>query len=460
MHIWRTKRHRAFTGEINIAQPFVGFNVLAPEFYRSTKPFVDMGPHASVRISESDGSIVGADGWLTSGTGIISYDTFAPDSWSNGDYTVTYSGGGSISINLPNGFTAPNFTITDSVDRVLFYIYGDVSSISVKKNGETGYFTQSFLDRSSKAKCVRFMDGTYTNEALSPDTDGLRTQSEGGLQWTHHGWTWDEIVQLSHEAQCDIWCNVHHLRYNDNTYLTNMANALAECYGRCYIEFSNETWNSGFPVYSWIPTVAGGQNSAGWHADMSDIIAELFKGVSNKFIGVLGSQAVGSGLFNTMVNNATRPLNFIDVVAIAPYWGGTWSFNSSVSTINSTSISDAVATFSSDFDTNWKPFIETWQSNCSSRGWGLVSYEGGSHLFKYLNVNIQEEADAYQKLLDINASQDMANLYNSILDWWNNLTGGGLFCHFADVDYGVWGPKPTENTSTLRWNTLLNRMKS
>lgn len=432
--------------------------------YRSSKYFVDAGPTSSIRLDTTSGATIDSNGWPGSGATnniIISYDTFAPNSWPTGSYDISWTGSGNVAINLPGASSPPTFNVSGTTDRILLQPTGQVTSLSLKPSGMTGKFTSTFLDRASRAICLRVMDATYTNLGTVAPTATQRAieiENAGTLRYYHHGWNWQDVVDISIAAKCDVWVNVPHLKYNDTSYLTSMATTLAGCYGRVYVEFSNETWNTGFPVNAWIPTVSGGQNADAWHADRSDIIAELFKSVSPKFVGVLGSQAVGYGKFTSYTTLATRPLNFIDAIAIAPYWGGTWALGSSAATINAASISSAMSTIESDYWTNWAPAIAQWKTRCDTKGWKLIAYEGGSHLFAYLNANVPAEATAIQKLKDINASDEMGSLYHRIMDHWED-NGGGLFCHFGDVDESTWGPLLNETQATERWNQLAYRMR-
>ena len=446
-------------------QPYVGLNLIAPYFYRPGKYFVDAGPTSSVRLDTTSAATIDANGWPVTGAQnntVISYDTFAPNSWPTGSYTLSWTGSGNVAINLPGASTPPTFSITNATDRILLLPSGQVSSLSLRPTGMSGQFTPTFLSRAQKATCLRLMDVTYTNYGDVYPTATQRAieiEDSGSLRYYHHGWNWQDAVDISNAAQCDLWVNVPHLKYNDTGYLTAMATTLSACAKKCYVEFSNETWNGGFPVNSWIPTVAGGQNVDAWHADRSDIIAELFKGISAKFVGVLGSQAVAYGKFTSYTTLATRPLNFIDALAIGPYWGGSWALNTPAATINATSIASAISTIEADYMSNWAPAIPEWKTRCDSKGWDLIAYEGGSHLFAYLNANDSTQAAAIQKLKDINASSEMAALYDRLLDHWKQ-SGGGLFNHFGDVDDKTWGPWITESQSTPRWDSLASRMRA
>lgn len=451
--------------QIESVRKFVGFNILSPQFFRSAKHFNDVGPHATVKVPSGSSSTVDSDGWPATGVagGIwITWDTFITYSWEVGDYDLTVTGGGSITVNQPSGESAPLVTLDASDDRIILYPVGNVDTISFKPTGTTAKFTGTFLERAGKALCVRVMDATFTtNEyTTTPPTStkpALSVQvASGDGTYYHHGWSWQDVVDLSNDAQCDVWVNYPHTKYGDSSYLSDMANKLNECYGKVYVEFSNEAWNSSFTgIYNWIEANRGSQNHDAYHADLTDEIVQAFKAIMGpKCVGVLGSQAVSYGRWSNIFDGSTgvtRPLNYIDAVAIAPYWGGTWALTTDAATILSTSYADISTIIQADFDTNWKPNIEQWKTYCDSRGWDLLAYEGGPHLKRYTDQSAIDYLRAYVR------STEAATVLADVLAWWDQL-GGGIWCHFVDVDYEEWGAKRTESETSASWELLLGRM--
>lgn len=441
---------------------FVGFNILAPEFYLSIKPFTDMGAHASVRIDTSNPSnTVDTDGWPTGGESIISWDTYVPYSWDTGDYDVSWTGAGSLVIELISGASPPTFFL-DTEERFILRTTGEISSLSLTPSGDVSQFTTSFLERASRAMCVRFMDPQYTNaEDFDPDHPHLHIQVSGSETYYHHSWTWQEMVDLSNAAQCDIWVNVHHLAATNTTYQDAMANALKTCYGTCFIELSNETWNSAFDQYAWFLANAGVQDQFGYYADLADTMFERFAGISSKFKGILASQAVQSSLY-TRLKEAVRPLNYVYGLAIGPYWGGTWCREQSLidpDIVTNTSFADMSTIAQADFDTNWKPEIELWKSYCDIEGWELMAYEFGPHFSPHPGVSKVTYADCWQHCYDYVKSDEAVTVYTDFLAWWESI-GGSIACKFVDTNYNEWGSNRTETEISPVWTELLTRMKS
>ena len=452
-------------------RPFVGLNALAPEFYRSAKPWKDMGPHGSLRVVIGDGHVIDSNGWLRSGKAMVSYDTFAPNSWPVGEYELRWTGEGSVKIDIPGASEPPFFTISESTQRIILKLSGEVSSLSIKPKGSEGSaFTLSMLDRSAKAVCYRFMDAQYINEPstqFDPERCWINQQDSGSLRFYHHGWTHGEMIQLAIESGCDIWLNIHPSKFSDKQFLRTLAKRFTAVPGKVLVEFGNEAFNSSrsFAYNAWLNKYRGSQGLWGFHADCSDAVYEIFKSVdSEKFVGVLGNQAAAntaSQRMTDMMKSKTRRLDFVDKLAIAPYLGTSWVKQSS-DVLAGYDVPTAIAEIESNFDAVYKPDIEDWQRITSAQGWQLVCYEFGTELFAYLDPNVPRNVAAIEKIHEVNESAEMGSLYQRVLDWWDKLTDGALLMHYADVDGAglrSWGAMLDETRTTPRWDALAAYMK-
>ena len=450
---------------------FVGLNALAPEFYRSAKPWKDMGPHGSLRVVIGDGHEVDSNGWLRSGKAIVSYDTFVPYSWPVGEYELRWTGSGSVKIDLPGASEPPFFNVSESTGRIMLTLNGEVSGISIRPKDSNGSaFTLSILDRASKAVCYRFMDAQYINEPktqFDSERCWINQQDSGSLRFYHHGWTYYEMIQLGIETGCDIWLNIHPNKLADKKFLKSLAQQFTAVPGKVLVEFGNEAFNSSksFAYNAWLNKHRGSQGLWGFHADCSDAVYEIFKSVdSEKFVGVLGNQAAAntaSQRMADMMKSKTRPLAFVDKLAIAPYMGTSWVKQSS-DVLAGYDVPTAIAEIESNFDSVYKPEIEDWQRITSAQGWQLVCYEFGTELFAYLDPNVPRNVAAISKIHEVNESAEMGGLYKRVLDWWDKLTDGALLMHYADVDGAglrSWGAMLDETRTTPRWDALAQYMK-
>jgi hypothetical protein len=136
-------------------------------------------------------------------------------------------------------------------------------------------FTADFKKLLTNFTAIRFMDyaATYANgqhtwsDRVKP-TDRTQYQVASGYGWQGKGGAWEYAVELANETGKDMWINVPLMV--DDDYVTKLAQLLA--YGsdgtdpytapqanpaypplnpnlRVYVEYSNEIWNTSFPMY-------------------------------------------------------------------------------------------------------------------------------------------------------------------------------------------------------------------
>jgi hypothetical protein len=136
-------------------------------------------------------------------------------------------------------------------------------------------FTADFKKLVANFTVIRFMDylATYANnqrtwtDRVKP-TDRTQYQAQAGYGWQGKGGAWEYAVELANETGKDMWINIP-LQVDDD-YVTKVAQLLA--YGsdgtnpytapqanpafpplnaglKVYVEYSNEIWNTYFPMY-------------------------------------------------------------------------------------------------------------------------------------------------------------------------------------------------------------------
>jgi hypothetical protein len=150
-------------------------------------------------------------------------------------------------------------------------------------------FTADFKKLLNNFTMIRFMDylATYANnqrtwtDRVKP-TDRTQYQSQAGYGWQGKGGAWEYAVELANETGKDMWINLP--LQTDDDYVTKLAQLLA--YGsdgsnpytslqanpvfpplnpnlKVYVEYSNEIWNSYFPMYNQNATLALQEVQAG-----------------------------------------------------------------------------------------------------------------------------------------------------------------------------------------------------
>ena len=150
-------------------------------------------------------------------------------------------------------------------------------------------FTADFKKLVSNFTAIRYMDylATYANnqrtwtDRVKP-TDHTQYQAEAGYGWQGKGGAWEFAVELANETGKDMWINLP--LQTDDAYITNLAELLA--YGsdgsnpytspqanpvypplnaslKVYVEYSNEIWNTAFPMYHQNAVLAQQEVAAG-----------------------------------------------------------------------------------------------------------------------------------------------------------------------------------------------------
>ena len=150
-------------------------------------------------------------------------------------------------------------------------------------------FTADFKKLVSSFTAIRYMDylATYANnqrtwtDRVKP-TDRTQYQAEAGYGWQGKGGAWEYAVELANETGKDMWINLP--LQTDDDYVTKLAQLLA--YGsdgsnpytapqanpaypplnaglKVYVEYSNEIWNTAFPMYHQNAVLAQQEVAAG-----------------------------------------------------------------------------------------------------------------------------------------------------------------------------------------------------
>lgn len=187
-----------------------------------------------------------------------------PFSGGSGVITVSGVSGGVIRVRLSGTFPAGG------------------ASISMKKQGETStklYTSQIATDYTEAGfKIARFMTPFGTNTLPRFPITSSTLQYNSSID-SAPGLNPAYMVQFCNDNAVDLYFNVHHLA--DDTYVTAAANYFAANLNtnrKIYIEFSNEMWNSIFPVHDYsrmTGSALGFYNTLG-NAAPSTIVAGQF----------------------------------------------------------------------------------------------------------------------------------------------------------------------------------------
>jgi hypothetical protein len=315
-------------------------------------------------------------------------------------------------------------------------------------------FNPTFLARLRGYTTLRFMDWMNTNEGASMDANTRPRESDA--RYTTRGVPVEVIAALCNELRTDCWINVGHTW--DDKLIDVVAEVLRDNLDprlRLYVEHANEVWNGIFPVASWAqerglaarlatdPFEAQlrfhARRSAHVHARFERVFAAKTAGHRPSFVRVLGGWAANSWSTDVMLDQMKKDGAAVDVVAIAPYFGGALGEPQALGTVRAMSLENLLAHLEKDVDDALATVREQ-KAVTMKNGVGLVAYEGGQHL---TGIGAVAEDEVVNRLFDeANVHPRMKALYLRYLEGWQS-AGGGVFVHYTSTQrpsrYGRWG---------------------
>lgn len=420
-------------------------------------------------------------GWPTDTSGLsatefVRYE-FAKDlanNYRSGTYHIFHDGTGTIGIDGDasglTSVTAGEYTcsVTPSASGVTLKVYTSsaadpISNIRfVHTDDVSSYLTSPFNDDLIQAhdrvsgNAVRMTNWQRING--QEETTWADRPIKDGLQGTSKGVAIEYLVDYCNTQERDLWLNVPHKA--TDAYVTSLSDYVRDNLDtglKCYVEYSNETWNDEHTQHDYCDAQAALDQarfqSGGWNADHGghyfasaravecfDLFYTSFgSGASTRLRRVISGDASDTSV-------ATRMLSFesaaakVDVLAIAPMFGARFGDadaqtvidnNWSVATLNtnvSNDINDAagvtrlqVQDHKTVATNNSVPTL-----NCYYAGQGLEPV--GSYQFNSFLTNL---------FLDLNESSDMGTLYT---DYFDMLVAEGVDVAVLSPVIGSWDP--------------------
>lgn len=113
-------------------------------------------------------------------------------------------------------------------------------------------FHKDFLTPLNGLKFIRFLNWMNTNSVKSPHTWENRTKIENPRQsYRPQGVALEYMIGLCNQTSANPWFCMPHLF--EDSYVLEFAKTVKRLSksNKIYVEFSNETWNSMFPVHAW-----------------------------------------------------------------------------------------------------------------------------------------------------------------------------------------------------------------
>lgn len=300
-----------------------------------------------------------------------------------------------------------------------------------------------------------------------------------------HGVPLEVVVALANQLNADPWFNQMHSADNDyvKQYATYVRDNLKEGL-KAYIEYSNETWNTGFWGAHYVQAMGykNGLDSPIYPFRDADYSArvryyskrsvEIFKiwedvfGGTDRIVRIIGSNQTSTPTSKDILEykNAYK---HVDAVAIGPYFYGCW--NREAEQCADTSLIPKVLSEANNVDDVFSIFKHSYAPDVKDfrqRGdpYGIASilnlikrqvaiakefnvdlfaYEGGQHLNvrwrEDVEKNGQSDADLRETYEQANRDPRMKGLYLELLNGWKD-AGGKLFVMFTmPQTFHKWG---------------------
>ncbi len=337
---------------------------------------------------------------------------------------------------------------------------------------ETQPFTERFLRDVRPFAVLRFMDWNNTNGNTQSQWSQRRpmdyaqqtTMSE--LPKHLNGVAYEWMILLCNTVQRDMWVTVPHKA--DENYQRQLARLIRDNLDpnlKCYVEWSNETWNWNFPQTSYAEKqgyeilkldsdIGPAVNKYHTYAAVRlfEVFEEEFGSQRDRLVTVLAGRhnpVTGDSrrIIEALDDPTVNPNDIVpDAFATAPY-------------IKTPKRVSSVGAALEGFEQGLSRAAEgtrKWKPLCDGYGLRFITYEGGQHLTK-----ASEEI-----IIATNEDPRMYDLYTAYLDSLeiNGLTMLNAFVAVAGWNrYGAWGHKQYAGeplSSAHKYRALIDYMSA
>lgn len=309
-----------------------------------------------------------------------------------------------------------------------------------------------------------FLNRTWADRAL-PNTLG---------QASDKGVAFETMIKLSNTLDADPWITIPTAA--DDKFVEQLALLVKNTLKpnlKCYIEYSNETWNFAFPGYNYSEAKARQLGLVGtwipadvWQAYRAVEIYKIFNQVfgepdirndrkQSRLVRVLTSQTAWLDRAKMvmdwkMPNNGwptegNEAYKFADAWSMTPYF----SIDTKINPLESLSIDASfdvqIDNINAFFGDSKNPGVaRNILKESNGRGLLLVGYEAGTHL-----LAPQNNDELVAKVAQINNDPRMKDVYTVLLNHWNRLyqeygvSSVGVMNQYTDISrygkFGYWG---------------------
>lgn len=401
-----------------------------------------------------------------------------------------------------------------------------------------GSFRSPFITKISNFHTIRMMGMNNTNDAKTVNPApadcpaknwidrtvvtnfGRSNNNQVYLAPARDGATYEEEIELANSLHGDLWVNIPDCATDDFIIqMSKLFHSQLNSTSKLYIEYSNETWNTGFgqwynirdnsktvaPVSSITDDVTRVQVYTAYRLmQIAKIFQTTFADRLQQIKPVLAGQAANAWTISVGLDyikaNYGDPKQWISHVSGAPYFGPMsvdWaSYDTPMQSYYrdnqialksklpadqakaaadlSTALTALFATLNKYQTTNvniWFQQAKTLQDKYSIP---YIAYEGGQSLVaawgSLANQSVLQPdgttktgQTVYYQFDPMRAAQSdprMAIAYDNLLNGWKNTFGSNLFMHLGFIsapnNWGYWGLLDNlSDTSSTKWNEVL-----
>ena len=292
-------------------------------------------------------------------------------------------------------------------------------------------------------------------------------------QTRSRGVAFELMIQLANTLNVNPWFNIP-TAADDNfvQQLAELIKARLKPGLKCYIEYSNETWNTAFPGYDYseakgreLALTGTSPQADAWHAYRAIEIFKIFNRVfkepdlresrgQSRIVRILTSQTAwldrAKQVMDWKMPGNEEPTQGNPAYKFADAWAvTTYFYLNGPKTLEQVNKDELIAQQIDDINNLFgiasKPgVIRQILAETKARGLQLIAYEGGTHV-----LAPQDRPDLITKVAVSNKDPRMKDVYTTLLNQWGRLyqeygaNTVGVWNHYADVGrygrYGNWG---------------------
>ncbi|QEH32853.1 hypothetical protein OJF2_13380 [Aquisphaera giovannonii] len=322
---------------------------------------------------------------------------------------------------------------------------------------QTQIYTDTFLQSIQPFSYLRFYE--WDGYGGPNEVNWSDRFEPGDFQtFTMNGVPYEDMISLCNTAHKDMWINIP-VRASDD-YVKQLADLISSRLDpslKVYVEYSNETWNTGFKAYPLVlaasksnPLVTAtgdiyrvAQQTAYMTKHDGDIFKQEFGAASSRVLPVLPGWAASSDYNNAMLSfldaNYGAASGSVYALAIAPYL----DFKLPAK-LTADQLISMMYTF---LETKYASRISADSAVATAYGLPLISYEGGFGFYT-------SSTNAAVVNSTIVNDPRIAQVYKVMRDLWDE-RGGSQFTYYALND-SYWGlVTQLGNAGDYKWDAVM-----